>query len=401
MTVLDEPIATVIAIPAGIGRATLVGRAMDGDESAFDLLVSPQLGRMLRLAGSILASESDGADVVQDACLAAWRRLPTLRDPDLFDAWLSRILVNGCRDALRRRTRRRVREIPTGEMDIEREPSRDRPIADAVTSDMAVRRAFARLKADDRMILALHHVDDRPVAEIATLLGMPEGTAKWRLSACPAGPRAGHGGRAMTFERNRQPEDSLRASIVIEPSDRSIDVARGRLMAAIAEAPQDQRPWFRKPWVRDIPTHRLRPQARPGIHASARLAVVLLVVLAVLLATLLAIGSRRTDLALPRADNGLIAFVGVARVAGELDLETHGTRVKRTDLYTVRQDGTGLRQLTRHQSGKSGRPSRPMAPGWPSGARQSPGTPLGGDHGRSDRCRAGRGGGPCRRGLHG
>ncbi len=155
---------------------------MDGDESAFDLLVSPQLGRMLRLAGSILASESDGADVVQDACLAAWRRLPTLRDPDLFDAWLSRILVNGCRDALRRRTRRRVREIPTGEMDIEREPSRDRPIADAVTSDMAVRRAFARLKADDRMILALHHVDDRPVAEIATLLGMPEGTAKWRLS---------------------------------------------------------------------------------------------------------------------------------------------------------------------------------------------------------------------------
>ncbi len=150
----------------------------------------------------------------------------------------------------------------------------------------------------------------------------------------------------MTFERNRQPEDSLRASIVIEPSDRSIDVARGRLMAAIAEAPQDQRPWFRKPWVRDIPTHRWRPQARPGIHASARLAVVLLVVLAVLLATLLAIGSRRTDLALPRADNGLIAFVGVARVAGELDLETHGTRVKRTDLYTVRQDGTGLRQLT-------------------------------------------------------
>ena len=44
-------------------------------------------------------------------------------------------------------------------------------------------RAFSRLRAAERAILVLHHVDERPVAEIARALGIPIGTAKWRLHA--------------------------------------------------------------------------------------------------------------------------------------------------------------------------------------------------------------------------
>ena len=44
-------------------------------------------------------------------------------------------------------------------------------------------RAFDRLRPQDRMILVLHHVEERPVAEIARSLGIPVGTAKWRLHA--------------------------------------------------------------------------------------------------------------------------------------------------------------------------------------------------------------------------
>jgi RNA polymerase sigma-70 factor (ECF subfamily) len=45
----------------------------------------------------------------------------------------------------------------------------------------AVARAFERLRPDDRLVLTLHYVDERPVAEIARTLGVPVGTAKWRL----------------------------------------------------------------------------------------------------------------------------------------------------------------------------------------------------------------------------
>ena len=45
----------------------------------------------------------------------------------------------------------------------------------------AIGRAFDRLRPQDRLILVLHHVEERPVAEIARSLGIPVGTVKWRL----------------------------------------------------------------------------------------------------------------------------------------------------------------------------------------------------------------------------
>src|SRR6187431_444229 len=84
-----------------------VESALDGDIQAFDRLVLVHLPRTYRIAMAILGSE---ADAVQDAWLAAWRQLPTLRDPARFDGWLDQILVNACRMSIRRRGR--VREIP-------------------------------------------------------------------------------------------------------------------------------------------------------------------------------------------------------------------------------------------------------------------------------------------------
>ena len=46
----------------------------------------------------------------------------------------------------------------------------------------AIRRAFDQLNADERTYLALHYAEDRSVAEIAAIVGAPEGTVKWRLS---------------------------------------------------------------------------------------------------------------------------------------------------------------------------------------------------------------------------
>lgn len=52
---------------------------------------------------------------------------------------------------------------------------------DAVADEDLVRQAFGRLAPDQRLVLALHHGEGRPVAEIATLIGIPAGTVMWRL----------------------------------------------------------------------------------------------------------------------------------------------------------------------------------------------------------------------------
>jgi RNA polymerase sigma-70 factor (ECF subfamily) len=169
--------------------ADLVLRAARGDVEAFDTLLGARLDRCYRLAWSILDNDADAADATQEAFVAAWRQLPRLRDPDAFDGWLNRIVANAARMA--RRHRRRLREVPVlpaasqldpGETSVSPVPSTTDAI-EAVGEREAIGRAFDRLKPDERAILVLHHVEAQPVGTIARALGIPLGTAKWRLHA--------------------------------------------------------------------------------------------------------------------------------------------------------------------------------------------------------------------------
>jgi RNA polymerase sigma-70 factor, ECF subfamily len=182
-----------VAVVAAQDRASsaddaLLRRAANGDVAAFDALISGRLDRCYRLAWSILKNDADAADATQDAFVTAWRELPRLRERGAFDGWLNRIVANTALMAYRRRKRRHELQVPplTG---IEVEPAvgdiaRRRPSEiDAVSENDAIQRAFARLRPQDRAILALHHVDEQPLAVIARTLGIPIGTAKSRLHA--------------------------------------------------------------------------------------------------------------------------------------------------------------------------------------------------------------------------
>ncbi len=159
----------------------IIELARDGDRVAFDAIVETRLGQTFRTALAILGSEHDARDAVQEAFIKAWRELPRLRRLDRFDAWFSRIVVNTCRTALRSRGRRQVREIRVDEGSTL--PSRAPRLEDRVGDLEARERAFERLSADERAILALHHLEHRSLAELADALGVPEGTVKSRLHA--------------------------------------------------------------------------------------------------------------------------------------------------------------------------------------------------------------------------
>lgn len=162
----------------------LVRRAQLGDVAAFEALVATRLDRCYRLALSILGNEADAADATQEAFVSAWRQLPRLRDTASFDGWLNRIAANSAR--MSRRHRIRLREIRLDGQDDAPPPEPPsapgmRSEIDGVAEGDAIGRAFDRLRPDDRLLLVLHHVEDRPVAEIARSLGIPEGTVKRRL----------------------------------------------------------------------------------------------------------------------------------------------------------------------------------------------------------------------------
>ena len=177
---LMEPVALDASSGSSVredATVALVERARQVDALAFERLLRDRLDGLFRTAWAILGDESDARDATQDACIAAWRNLPGLREPERFDAWLTRVLVNGCR--MRLRTRMRVREIRL-EPDFDQAgPATDDPSSTA-DADL-ITRAFDRLTADARAILVLHHLRHEPVMSIALALGVAPGTVKSRL----------------------------------------------------------------------------------------------------------------------------------------------------------------------------------------------------------------------------
>ena len=163
----------------------LVERAMRGDREAFGTLVVNTSDRMYAIATRILRDADLAEDALQGALVAAWRQLPSLRDPDRFEAWVRRLLVHACyAEARRRRTwAANVRVLP---VDGPAAPDMLLSVADRDALD----RAFRRLSLEQRAVFVLHHHAGLPLVEIAESLGIPAGTARSRLHTATRALRA-------------------------------------------------------------------------------------------------------------------------------------------------------------------------------------------------------------------
>jgi len=157
----------------------VVVTAADARAAAFRGLIEAELDRAYRLATVILGDRYDAEDAVHDAAEAAWRRWSDLRDEQRFQAWFGKIVVNACRDRLRRSRRRRMVEIPRLVLDKEHPMARD--AADALALRDVLRRAFDALSPEERIVVVLRYEADLTMPRVAELAGIPEGTAKSRL----------------------------------------------------------------------------------------------------------------------------------------------------------------------------------------------------------------------------
>jgi RNA polymerase sigma-70 factor (ECF subfamily) len=161
---------------------SLIDRARKGDPDAFETIVRARMDAVYRLTSAILGDEADARDAAQETFVAAWRQLPRLRDPEKFEAWLQRVAVNASRMTLRARGRRRIREIHSSA--VQALPDRAVGGARPDRDDAAILdAALAMLPVDQRAILVLHHLEGRPLAELAAIFDIPIGTAKSRLFA--------------------------------------------------------------------------------------------------------------------------------------------------------------------------------------------------------------------------
>jgi RNA polymerase sigma-70 factor (ECF subfamily) len=155
----------------------LVERAMRGDHDAFSELARQSVDRLYAIARLIVRDDIRAEDATQEALVAAWRKIHSLRDPDRFDAWLRQILLRECyREARSARVRFR-HEAHVSSID----PIGGSDPGTSLADRDELARGFARLEPEQRALIALYFYVGLPLDETADALGIPVGTAKSRL----------------------------------------------------------------------------------------------------------------------------------------------------------------------------------------------------------------------------
>lgn len=163
----------------------LVRRAQCGEHEAFDMLAAAAYDRLFAVADRILRDTEHSRDADQPALMRAWQDVRGLRDPDRWDAWLHRLLINACYDRARRR---RSRPTEVHLQPLERAAFGD-AVADVADCDQ-LERGFRRLPVEQRAVLILHHNLGLRLPEIAVTLGVPEGKVRSRLHYATLAMRA-------------------------------------------------------------------------------------------------------------------------------------------------------------------------------------------------------------------
>lgn len=150
-------------------------RVCHGEEEEFFERIDRQSGKLYSIAYSYLRSEADALEMLQEASYRAWSKRGSLKNDQLFDSWLIRILINCCTDELRRRKR----VIPVEQIG---EDWNGPGVAQMQSSDqLDLEYVLNKLPKNYQHVLILRFYHDMTLAEIAEILGKPESTVKSRL----------------------------------------------------------------------------------------------------------------------------------------------------------------------------------------------------------------------------
>lgn len=140
------------------------------DAAIFQAQVKQIEKLLFRIAWSYLGNNQDVEDAVQDTLIKAWEKQKTLRNPLHFNAWIARILVNQCKNTLRKRAKWSL--FPLDEKT---------PLSAFSPEEAPVLEAVHRLKPEQRIVITLFYLDGYSQQDIAETLQCPLSTIKARL----------------------------------------------------------------------------------------------------------------------------------------------------------------------------------------------------------------------------
>jgi RNA polymerase sigma-70 factor (ECF subfamily) len=164
--------------------ASVFRRAAEGDRDAFWQLVTPHRGLVYSVARGMLGNHERAEDEMHDVLIAAFKALPTLRDPSKLPSWLYSVTRNHVLDLIRRE--QRLRRAAEGAAHLVGEASVARVVTVSERTEReqwltAMEETIERLPEPFRVILGMKYMNDYSCGEISEILGISVAAVKSRL----------------------------------------------------------------------------------------------------------------------------------------------------------------------------------------------------------------------------
>lgn len=166
-------------------------RTLPEDTRAFEMLVAQYKGRVYATTYRIMGNQQEAEDQAQEVFLKIYRNIKNLQEPATLLAWITRIAINTCMDALARQQRRPQTTplVPVGSDGEQEEEPRYvdtrilTPEESALRAELrhCLQQALKKLDRPARMALVLRDIDDHSYQEIAETLAIGLSAVKMRI----------------------------------------------------------------------------------------------------------------------------------------------------------------------------------------------------------------------------
>ena len=172
----------------------LVKKAINGDNSAFEMLMEKHMGIIYNIALRMAANQDDAEDMTQEIMIKIFRSLSSFKGNSKFSTWIYRVAVNTCLDELKRKKNKKHLSLDAeisgddgeGQLEIKDDSPSPEKLAEQNELRDMVAAAVKLLSDEHRAVIVLRDIRGMSYSEIAEILGCSDGTVKSRISRARA-----------------------------------------------------------------------------------------------------------------------------------------------------------------------------------------------------------------------
>ena len=159
----------------------IIKEVLGGKSEQFEHILNRYGGQVFNLIAHIVPCKEDAEELTQDVFIKVFRQLPSFKEESSFSTWIYRIATNTALSALRKKKHDTINIEDNAYGDIPDELLDEALDNDSEEQLQRLSDAIEMLSADERALITLYYMNEKPVAEVASILGLTVSNVKIKL----------------------------------------------------------------------------------------------------------------------------------------------------------------------------------------------------------------------------